>query len=149
MPTKSFARHTRFPEVKRSDLLFELRWEDVVPLLISTKVIRLRLGESRRLSLAGNITGDAPWSISDSLLIESFVDDRLYAMVIVGGYGKLSDSRGEFVSRLGMTGVEFGAKHIAISNLVPINKNVLVRFSALYGGLYGRPQISDLYLIVE
>lgn len=117
----------------------------VIPRSAAESILKLRRTPSEALMLAGSPDGLSDWSVSDGLLIESFVDGTLWSTIQLGTREPLLDGMQTNISLFGPARNEFAGMEINIGSIVPPEQDTVLRFSVITFGEMA--SVSDLYLL--
>jgi len=133
-----------FGDTRRADLEIDTLVFDRTPWIVAEAAVTVERAERVDLALAGDAEGTAPWSVDNLLLIESYVDGALHARAYAGETETLWAPEGR-IGPIGPSGFTFAAGEITVTRLVPPDRAVVLRFTALDNGIDAT--VSDLFLV--
>jgi len=136
-----------FAATPRADLRVETRRRPVAPVIVREATLKLIRPAEVNLTLAGDAAGRQSWHVDNILFVESFVDGRPFARVIIGAADPIHDITGQAISQIGPSAFSFAAGTISLTALVPADRATVLRFSALDYSFDAA--VSGLYLITE
>ena len=117
----------------------------VIPRSAAESILQVSRTPSEALMLAGSADGLSDWSVSDGLLIESFVDGALWSTIQLGTKEPLLDGMQTNIPQFGPARNEFAGREINIGSIVPPNRDTVLRFSVIT--FSEMASVSDLYLL--
>jgi len=117
----------------------------VIPRSAAQSLLKLRRSEDEALMLAGSSDGTSDWSVSDALLIESFVDGAPWSTIQLGSKEPLLNGNGSNIPFFGPARKEFDGLEINIGSLVPPGRDTVLKFSVIT--LDDVASVSDLYVL--
>jgi uncharacterized caspase-like protein len=130
----------------RSDLKMDTWTYDKIPYYMTTSSTKVMLRSPRKVTLAGDAQGRMPWKVDNFLLLETMDSSgAILRKVVIGNTDDVLYD-GKVIQKIGPKSFTFQAETIDVTELFPINRQVVLRASAMdYGGL---GEVSNIFLIL-